>query len=49
MNAGQGNDFLQGRDGADKFQCGSGRDVVEGFDEAEWDKATGNCEIFLPG
>jgi Ca2+-binding RTX toxin-like protein len=50
MNGGQGNDFLQGRDGADKFQCGSGdNDVVEGFNEEEGDKATGNCEIFLPG
>ena len=48
MNAGQGNDFLSGREGADRYKCGSGHDTVEGFDETEGDKATGNCEQFIP-
>lgn len=48
MNGGQGNDNLEGNDGADKYKCGSGQDTVVGFNEAEGDKATGNCENFAP-
>ena len=44
INAGQGDDILLGNGGADKFQCGSGEDTVTDFNEAEGDKATGNCE-----
>ena len=43
INAGQGDDISSGGDGSDKFQCGSGIDTTD-FDEAEGDKATGNCE-----
>lgn len=43
-NAGQGDDQLTGNGGADKFQCGKGQDTVTDFNEAEGDKATGNCE-----
>ena len=44
INAGQGDDTLTGNGGADKFQCGKGEDTVTDFNEAEGDKATGNCE-----
>jgi serralysin len=44
INAGQGDDTSTGNGGADKFQCGSGEDTVTDFNEAEGDKATGNCE-----
>ena len=44
INAGQGDDQLTGNGGADKFQCGGGEDTVTDFNEAEGDKAAGNCE-----
>lgn len=42
----KGDDFNAGWDGADKINCGSGEDTVFEFNEAEGDKATGNCENF---
>ena len=42
----KGDDFNAGWDGADRINCGSGEDTVFEFNEAEGDKATGNCENF---
>lgn len=44
INSGQGDDTLEGLEGADKFICGNGYDKVTDFSEVEDDKATGNCE-----
>ena len=44
INAGQGDDILDGGGGADNFQCGSGNDSINDFDMDDGDKATGNCE-----
>ena len=44
INAAQGDDELIDGGGAHKFKCGSGDDTVTDFNEAEGDKATGNCE-----
>jgi len=45
INAGQGDDSIIGGSGADKFQCGQGIDTITDFNEAEGDKASGNCEV----
>ncbi len=47
IKTGEGDDFVGGGPGADKFKCGSGEDTVFFFNEAEGDKATGNCKTFF--
>jgi Ca2+-binding RTX toxin-like protein len=41
-----GDDTLIGRDGADSFDCGPGRDTITDFDAAEGDTKTADCEDF---
>lgn len=44
LSGGKGDDIMGGQGGADKFNCGKGQDTVTDFNEAEGDKASGNCE-----
>ena len=44
IKTGEGDDHVAGGPGADKINCGKGEDNVLFFNEAEGDKATGNCE-----
>jgi Ca2+-binding RTX toxin-like protein len=40
----EGNDVLEGDVGADYFNCGDGIDIVLGFNPAEGDIITDDCE-----
>jgi len=43
----RGDDMLTGREGADSFDCGPGRDTITDFNEAEGDTRTADCENLL--
>ena len=44
MYGGDGDDVLQGGPGANYFDCGSGFDIIVGFDPAKGDTNANNCE-----
>lgn len=46
IDAGSGNDYMEGDPSADKFQGGSGEDTVIEYNPDQGDKATSNCELF---
>ena len=43
---GDGDDLLTGGEGAQRFVCGGGEDIITDYDEAEGDTKTADCENF---
>ena len=43
---GDNDDLLTGGEGAQRFVCGGGEDIITDYDEAEGDTKTADCENF---
>jgi len=43
---GEGNDVLTGGEGANRFICGGGEDMITDYNEAEGDTKSDDCENF---